>query len=120
MNADNPSPTSAARIWLARGIAATADLVQIALLPFFAEGVLSPFNDALDVVMAVVMTLLVGWHLAFLPSFVVELMPVADLAPTWTIAVLIATRRTQRASSGPLGACCLVAQRSPGGPGMTA
>jgi len=35
---------------------------------------------------------LLGWHVAFLPAFVVELLPVADLFPTWTIAVLYVTR----------------------------
>jgi len=35
---------------------------------------------------------MLGWHLSFIPSFLVKLIPVGDLAPTWTIAVLIATR----------------------------
>ena len=47
---------------------------------------------ALDVVVAIVLTLLVGWHIAFIPSFIIKALPFADMAPTWTIAVLIATR----------------------------
>jgi hypothetical protein len=38
------------------------------------------------------MVWLVGWHVAFLPAFVVEALPVGDLAPTWTLAVFLATR----------------------------
>ena len=87
-------PISARRLWLARGLAVAADGIQVGLAPFFAEGFISPFEDALDVVMCVLMTWLVGWHLAFLPTIAVKLVPVVDLAPCWTIAVLIATRRS--------------------------
>lgn len=81
------------RIWIARGIAAAADLLQIVAFPYFFEGILSPLNAILDVVVAAALVLLVGWHIAFLPSFVVEQIPFADLAPTWSIAVLIVTRK---------------------------
>ena len=40
-----------------------------------------------------VLTWLVGWHFSFLPSFAVKVLPVVDLAPTWTIAVFLATRQ---------------------------
>jgi hypothetical protein len=46
----------------------------------------------LDVVVGVAMIALVGWHWAFLPAFALEALPGVDLAPTWTIAVLLATR----------------------------
>jgi hypothetical protein len=87
-----PARRSPPRIWLARAIAVAADVLQIAVFPAFVEGAFSPLDDVLDVVVAAALTLLVGWHIAFLPSFVVKLMPMADLAPTWTIAILIATR----------------------------
>ncbi len=74
-----------------------ADFLQIGLLPLFAEGWVSPFNDALDVLVAIAMIALVGWHWAFLPAFLSELVPVFDLVPTWTGAVFLATR-------GPAGA----------------
>jgi hypothetical protein len=41
---------------------------------------------------AAVLVALVGWHWAFLPSFVAELVPGLDLVPTWTVAVWLATR----------------------------
>lgn len=90
-NANRKTPT-AGRVWLARGIAMAADLVQIGLLPYFAEGIVSPLDAVMDVVVGVVLVWLVGWHIAFVPTFVVEMLPVADLAPTWTLAVFIATR----------------------------
>jgi hypothetical protein len=39
---------------------------------------------------------LLGWHWAFLPSFVAKVVPDVDLVPTWTVAVLVATRGTPR------------------------
>ena len=81
------------RVIAARIIAVVADAVQLGLLPVFAEGAASVANDVLDVVVAAVMVALVGWHLAFAPAFLAELVPIVDLAPTWTIAVLIATRK---------------------------
>ncbi len=81
-----------ARIRSARAIAAAADVLQVAVFPAFMEGALSPANAVLDVAMGIAMTLLVGWHWSFLPSFLSELIPFWDLVPTWTAAVFIATR----------------------------
>jgi hypothetical protein len=85
------------RIWIARAIAIAVDLSQFALLP--AE--LTPLNNAIDLVTAAVMVALVGWHWAFLPTVLVELVPFVDLVPTWTLAVAIATRG--RAALPPAG-----------------
>jgi hypothetical protein len=84
-------PLSPRRIWLARGVAIAADAIQIAILPASVWGAASPVDDVFDVVVAGILTLLVGWHIAFVPSFIVKLLPVADLAPTWTMAIFIAT-----------------------------
>ena len=70
----------------------TADVIQIGLAPLFFEGALSVFDVLLDVVMAVILTRLVGWHWAFLPAFLAELAPGLDLVPSWTLAVFLATR----------------------------
>lgn len=77
----------------ALGIAMFADALQVVLFPLFGEGALSPFNDLLDLAVAGVLTRLLGWHWAFLPAFVTELVPGLDLVPTWTLAVLIVTRQ---------------------------
>src|ERR1700721_2885251 len=94
--------SSTRRIWIARSIALAADVAQIFLFPLVAEGIASPLNDALDVIVCFVLVLLVGWHIAFLPSFLIRLLPIADLAPTWTIAILIATRRGGTPSPLPI------------------
>jgi hypothetical protein len=70
----------------------TADVIQIGLAPVFFEGGLSVFDVLLDVVMAGILTRLVGWHWAFLPAFFAELAPGVDLVPSWTLAVFLATR----------------------------
>lgn len=76
-------------------VAIGADVLQVLLLPATAGGLLSPLNDALDVVVAVALSALVGWHWAFLPTFLAELVPFVGLVPTWTLAAFIATRRRQ-------------------------
>jgi hypothetical protein len=73
-------------------VAALADLLQWVLFPLFIAGGAAPWVDGLDVGVGVVLIFLLGWHWAFLPTFIVELFPVADLVPTWTLAVWIATR----------------------------
>ena len=81
-----------ATVRAARWIAVSADLLQIVLLPAFFPGALSPASTAIDVVVAAILLRLVGWHWAFLPTFVAELTPLVDLVPTWTGAVFLATR----------------------------
>ena len=83
---------SAARIRAARAIAIVADLLQLAIMPVAFTGALSPIVDVIDVAVAALMVWLVGWHVAFLPTFLAELVPVLDLFPTWTAAVLFVTR----------------------------
>jgi hypothetical protein len=78
---------------LAWMVAVAVDGFQIALLPFFAAGGVSPADAVLDVVAAAVLIRLLGFHWAFLPSLLVELMPGFDLFPTWTAAVFFVTRQ---------------------------
>ncbi|HYM82146.1 MAG TPA: hypothetical protein VEY91_12150 [Candidatus Limnocylindria bacterium] len=83
----------AGRVRIARALAVAADLIQIVALPLFFHGVLSPWNNALDVGIGAIMVAMLGWHVAFLPTFVTELIPFVDLFPTWTLAVLFVTRK---------------------------
>jgi hypothetical protein len=85
----------------ALGIALFADALQIVLFPFFGEGGLSPLNDLLDIAVGFAMIRLLGWHWAFLPSFMAELIPGLDLVPTWTLAVLIVTRQISPRQTEP-------------------
>ena len=91
------------RIRLAYAVALATDIIQLALGPFgwaFAD-------EILDIIAAVVIWRLLGFHPLLLPTFVLELLPVADLLPTWTgcVAIVVALRRKQRASesSAPPG-----------------
>jgi hypothetical protein len=80
------------RVRAARILAVVADAVQLAGIPVFGPGFASPANDVLDVVVGGVLVWLVGFHWSFLPGFLAELVPGVDLVPTWTAAVLLATR----------------------------
>ncbi len=79
--------------WL---VAVAADVLQFVALPVFGEGVLSAADIALDIVVAAALSKLIGWHWAFLPTFLVELVPGLDLFPTWTAAVFYVTRQHAR------------------------
>lgn len=73
-------------------VAVFTDVVQWVLWPLFVGGGASPLEAAVDVVVAAALVRLLGWHWAFLPGFLVELVPGVDLVPTWTAAVFLATR----------------------------
>jgi len=81
--------------WL---VAIVADALQIIAFPLFAEGAISPADTVLDLVVAVVLSRLLGWHWAFLPSLTAELIPGVDLLPTWTAAVFYVTRQRIRSA----------------------
>ena len=70
--------------WL---VAISADAIQIGALPLFAAGGLSPADALLDLGVAAILIRLLGWHWAFLPTLLAELLPGLDLFPTWTAAV---------------------------------
>jgi len=74
-------------------LAMAADALQILVFPYFAEGGLSPADDALDVLVGAVLVGLLGWQWEFLPAFAAELVPGADLVPFWTLAVLNVYRK---------------------------
>ena len=95
MNPPVDPATAARRQRLAWIVAIAADVLQLAAMPFFAEGLLSPANDVLDVITSLALFRLLGWHQALLPTLAAELVPGVDLVPTWTAAVGIVawTRR---------------------------
>src|SRR5262245_2308760 len=79
---------------LAWSVALAADAIQIVLLPLFAGGALSPADSLIDVATAMILTRIVGWHWAFVPTMLAELVPGLDLFPTWTAAVFYVTWRS--------------------------
>ena len=81
------------RFQTAMALAVAADALQIFVMPFFAEGAMSPADDLLDLVVAVVLVRLLGWHWEFLPAFAAELVPGFDLVPFWTFSVMSVYRK---------------------------
>jgi hypothetical protein len=84
-----PAEITPARRRAARLVAAGADALQLVFFPLLGEGFASPLDDVLDIAVALVLVKLLGFHWAFLPAAAAEVVPVLDLAPTWTAAVLI-------------------------------
>ncbi|MDP1830945.1 MAG: hypothetical protein Q8K67_02715 [Geothrix sp.] len=83
-------PLSTTRIRLAWAIALTVDALQI---PATVTGPMGWFLGAgLDLITMLVLWALLGFHWAFLPSFLTEWIPYLNLAPFWTLAVALATR----------------------------
>lgn len=81
-------PVSKTRKRIALTVALAADALQIGLMPAFVEGALSPFEDALDAFVAVVLVLTLGFEWRLAVAFALELVPGATLFPTWSAAVL--------------------------------
>ena len=76
------------RIWTAYAVAIAVDAVQFALGPIgwaFAD-------EILDVAAMLVTWRLIGFHPLLLPTFVLEVVPVADLVPAWTCAWRLSSR----------------------------
>ncbi len=82
-------PISHRRKALALTIAGAADLLQIVLFPLFVEGGASPFDDAIDVVTAILLTAVCGFKWQFVLAFFMELVPGLDLLPTWSAVALL-------------------------------
>ena len=69
-------------------VAVLADAVQIVLWPAFAGGAASPFDDALDAAVALVLLGTLGFSGRLALALAMELVPGADLFPTWSAVVL--------------------------------
>jgi len=68
------------RIVSAFVVAAATDALQLLLGPFgFAFA-----DEVLDVIAMFVMWRLLGFHALLLPTFLLEVLPIVDMLPTWT------------------------------------
>jgi len=88
------------RIGAALAVAVVTDGLQ------FGSGFLGwvGLDQVLDVVAMIAIGRLIGFHILFLPTFVLEAVPLADELPTWTacvIAVSLLRRREQRGNEEP-------------------
>jgi hypothetical protein len=77
----------------------------VAVLVDAAQWLLGPLgwafaDELLDVGAMIVLWRVIGFHPLLLPTFVLELLPVADLLPTWTgcVALVLALRRKEEPS----------------------
>lgn len=81
------------RIAAAFAVAVGVDAAQLLLGPLG-----WPLADeVLDLVAMASTTWLLGFHALLLPTFVIEILPAADMLPTWTgcVALVVARRRQQ-------------------------
>ena len=100
LTADRPILTRT-RVWTAYGIAATTDARQLVLGPFGWAGA----DELLDVAATALEWRVLGFHPLLMPTFVVELLPVVDMLPTWTacVALVVALRRREQLGPAPPG-----------------
>lgn len=83
------------RIMLAMAVAMLADGLQFLLAGVGWFGL----DQAIDFVAMVVISRIIGFHVLFLPTFVVELVPLLEDLPTWTActaAVIVLRKREQQ------------------------
>ena len=85
------------RIWFAFIVAVVTDAVQIGLGPF---GWLF-MDQILDVIAMVLTSAALGFHLLLLPTFVIEMLPVTDLLPTWIACVATVVMLRKKAAAMP-------------------
>ena len=83
------------RIRMAYGVAVATDLLQLLLGPLGWFAV----DEGLDVAAMIATSALLGFHPLLLPTFVIEIFPVADLLPTWTgcVALVVSLRKRHQA-----------------------
>ncbi|HEY8072550.1 MAG TPA: hypothetical protein VIF62_00525 [Labilithrix sp.] len=86
-NAIVPGAVSSRRKKIALVLAGVADLVQLGWFPVFGEGAVSPADDVLDVVVALVLLVTLGFKWRLAAALAIELVPGATLLPTWTAVV---------------------------------
>jgi hypothetical protein len=95
-----PPKLTRLRIVLALAVAVSADGLQLLLN---GVGWIGP-DQVIDVIAMVLTWWLIGFHWLLLPSFMLELVPVADDLPTWTACVtaVVVLRKRQQRSPPPL------------------
>jgi hypothetical protein len=88
------------RIACAFAVAVATDGLQILLGPI---GTVLLLDEVLDVVAMILITAALGFHVLLLPTFIIELLPVADWLPTWTgcTAVVVALRKAAKQPNQP-------------------
>jgi hypothetical protein len=96
-----PPQLTRSRVRLAYAVAVSTDVLQFILGPFGWAGA----DEILDVAASALIWRLLGFHPLLLPTFLIELLPVTDMLPTWTgcVALVVAFRRRQQVGPPPPG-----------------
>ena len=86
-------PISRKRMFLALAVAVAADGLQLLFGPLGWAFI----DQAIDGVTMILISLVIGFHVLLLPTFVIELVPVLEDLPTWTActAAVIALRKRE-------------------------
>ncbi|HAO78300.1 MAG TPA: hypothetical protein DCQ92_04845 [Verrucomicrobia subdivision 3 bacterium] len=82
-------------MFLALAIAVAADGLQLLLGPLGWAFI----DQAIDGVAMILVSCVIGFHILLLPTFIIELVPVLEDLPTWTVctaAVIVLRKRVQR------------------------
>lgn len=101
MTPTNAPPLTKSRVRTSYAVAIGTDILQFALGPLGWAGA----DQALDLVAAAVEYSLLGFHPLLLPTFMLELLPITDLLPTWTgcVALVVAARKVREDDPPPPG-----------------
>ena len=96
-----PPRLTPGRVRLAYAVAVATDVLQFVLGPFGWVGA----DEILDVAASALVWRVLGFHPLLLPTFLIELLPMTDLLPTWTgcVALVVALRRRQQLGPQPPG-----------------
>ena len=109
-----PPKLTRGRVAAALLVAVFADGLQILLGPLgwtFAD-------EVIDVAAMALTSLLLGFHLLLLPTFVVEFIPLVDMLPTWSacVAAVIVLRKREAANSSVAASPTIVKVSPPASP----
>jgi len=85
------------RIWTACAVALVADGVQLVLGPLGWVGL----DEAIDVLVMLLLSATIGFDLLFLLTFVAEFFPVVDMLPTWTACTMVVIGLRRKKSPNP-------------------
>ena len=96
-----PPALTSGRVAAAYGVAIATDALQFLLGPIGWAGA----DELLDVIAAALLWRVLGFHPLFLPTFVIEFLPISDVLPTWTgcVALVVGLRRRQQLEPPPPG-----------------
>ncbi len=85
------------RIWTACAVALVADGLQLVLGPLGWAGL----DEAIDVLVMLILSATIGFHPLFLPTFVAEFIPMVDMLPTWTACTMVVIGLRRKKSAVP-------------------